>query len=105
MINNQQSTGISFGLEPIMLLSKLKTDKEKYLVVSLKQEKESVKLAQKLRDDEKVVSIFYGKPSKALDYANSYGYNKVIFVGAKEIEKGNFKVKDMDSGKESALKL
>jgi histidyl-tRNA synthetase len=105
MINNQQSTGISFGLEPIMLLAKFEEKKEKYLVVSLNQEKEAVKLTGDLREKDKIVSIFYGKPSKALDYANSYGYNKVIFVGAKEIEKGNFKVKDMDSGKESALKL
>ena len=49
------------------------------------------------------VSIFYGKPSKALEYANSYDYNQVIFVGAKEVQQKKVKVKDLESGKEKMI--
>ncbi|RLG12428.1 ATP phosphoribosyltransferase regulatory subunit, partial [Candidatus Pacearchaeota archaeon] len=44
-------------------------------------------------------------PSKALEYANSYKINKVIFVGRKEIKSKRFKVKDMKTGKEKELKI
>ncbi len=100
LINRVQSTGLAFGLERISALSKIKTKKEKILVVSLEQDKEAVKLAQKLRTKNKIVSVFYGKPSKALEYANSYNYNYVIFVGKKEVKSKKFKIKDMKTGKE-----
>ena len=51
-------------------------------------------------------SIFYfGKPSKALEYANSYGMKKVLFVGKKEIQKKKIKVKNMLTGKEITLTI
>ena len=100
--NKTQCTGISFGLERLSSLAKIKTEQEKYLIVSLNKDKETIKLANKLRKN-KIVSIFYGKPSKALDYANSYDYNKVIFVGEKEVKNKKFKIKDMKSGKEEIL--
>lgn len=105
LINGIQSTGISLGLEPLMLIENVKYDNEKYLVISLEQDKEAIKLAGKLREKGKNVSIYYGKPSKALEYANSYSISKVIFVGEKELDSGKFKVKDMKSGKESELKI
>tara|TARA_Y100000310_G_C20630420_1_gene788341 strand:+ start:197 stop:1345 length:1149 start_codon:yes stop_codon:yes gene_type:complete len=107
-VEGVQSTGISFGLERISSLAKLSNFvdmKEKYLIVSLNKEKESIKLAQKLRNKGETVSLFYGKPSKALEYANSYGIRNVVFVGEKEIKKKKFKVKDMKTGKESLLKI
>jgi histidyl-tRNA synthetase len=105
MINGIQSTGISFGLEPIMLLTDIKLNSEKYLVISLDEDKKAIELAQKLREKGKSVVMFYGKPSKALDYANSYKINKVIFIGKDEVKSGKFKVKDMLTGKESLLKI
>jgi histidyl-tRNA synthetase len=105
LINNTQSTGISFGLEPIMILANIKLNNEKYLVISLEKDKEAINIAGKLRKDDKIVSLFYGKPSKALEYANSYNYNKVIFVGETEVKSKKFKIKDMKSGKESAFKI
>jgi histidyl-tRNA synthetase len=105
IFNDVQCTGISFGLDRISSLAKINLEKEKYLVVSLDEDKESIKLAQKLREKDRIVSIFYGKPSKALEFANSYKINKVIFVGEKEIKEKKFKVKDMISGKESLLKI
>ena len=105
LIDGNQSTGISFGLEPLMLLSDFEIKKENYLVVSLEQDVEAIKLAEKLRKSGKQVSLFYGKPSKALDYANSYKISNVIFVGEKEVKEKKFKVKDMKSGEESDLKI
>jgi len=106
LVNGIQSTGVSVGLEPLMILSeKFKVEREKTLVVSLDQDKEAIKLAQKLRAKGKIVSIYYRKPSRALDYANSYDFQKVIFVGQKEVKAKKFKVKDMKSGKESVLKI
>lgn len=73
------------------------------MIVSLEQDKEAIKLSQRLREEGKIVGMFYGKPTKALEYANSYKINKVIFVGGKEIKSKEFKVKDMNSGKEKSL--
>jgi len=103
--NNIPCTGISFGLDRLTNLVKNNYNKEKYLIVSLNQDKEAIKLAQQLRKKGEVALIYYGKPSKALQYANSYKINKVIFVGKKEVKNKKFKVKNMKSGKESVLKV
>ena len=65
-------TLIDYGEVDIMDLA------TEYLVVSLGRDKEAIKLAQKLRENGKSVIIYYGKPSKALDYANSYYIKKTI---------------------------
>lgn len=101
--NNIQCTGISFGLERISSLTKIKLEKEQWLVISLNQDRTAIRLAEKLRKRGKRVSLYYGKPSKALEYANSYKISKVVFVGEREVKKRKFKVKDMKSGKESKL--
>jgi len=103
MFNNVQCTGVAFGLDRIARLSKIKDEREKFLVISLNQDRETIKLAGKLRKKGKIVSIYYGKPSKALEYANSYKINNVIFVGSKEIKKRKFKIKNMKTGKERLI--
>lgn len=40
---------------------------------------------------------------KAMEYANVRGIGKVIFVGKDEVDKGKFRVKDMESGEEKVL--
>ena len=105
LINNVQSTGISFGIERLQAVSKVMPDIEKVLVVSLDQDKEAIKIAQKLRTQGLNTTLFYGKPSKALEYANSYNIKKTIFVGAKEVQKKKFKIKDMKTGKEKYITL
>ena len=105
IFNGIQSTGISFGLDRLSSLAKLDYEKEKYLVISLDEDKEAIKIASKLREKNKIVNLFYGKPSKALEYANSYKFSKVIFVGEKEIKEKKFKIKDMETGKESILEI
>ncbi|MDP2672586.1 MAG: ATP phosphoribosyltransferase regulatory subunit [Nanoarchaeota archaeon] len=117
IFNGIQSTGISFGLDRLSSLANIDYEKEKYLIISLEQDKDSQKskisnpasmknqeeainIANKLRKKNKIVNLFYGKPSKALEYANSYKFSKVIFVGEKEIKNKKFMVKDMKTGKE-----
>lgn len=100
-----QCTGISFGFDRISGLVDKKLKINKVLIVSLNEDKQSIKIAEKLRILDNRVSIFYGKPSKALEYANSYDYNQVIFVGAKEVKQKKFKVKDMETGKEKMVNL
>lgn len=102
---NVSCTGISFGLERLSSLAKFKDKRNKVLVVSLNEDKQAIKIAQKLRDKDNRVLIFYGKPSKALDYANSYDINQVIFVGAKEVKQKKVKIKDMKTGKEKLVTL
>ena len=103
--NKVQCTGISFGIERLCAVADLIVNLEKYLIVSLEQDRGAIKLAQKLRRQNKNVSIYYGRPSKALEYANSYGIQNVIFVGAKEVRAKKFKIKIMKTGKECLLKI
>ena len=105
IFNGVQSTGISFGLARLSIISKVASKKEKCLIISLEQDKEAIKLARALREKGKSCMVYYGKPSKALDYANSYGFQKVIFVGGKEVKAKKFMIKDMKTGKESKLKI
>ncbi len=104
-INGVQSTGISLGFETLMILSNIVMKLDKTLVISLDEDEQAIKIAQKLRKAGNRVSIFYGKPSKALEYANSYDYNQVIFVGAEEVKQKKVKIKDMASGKERLVTL
>jgi len=99
-INGIQSTGISFGLERLSTLSKLKKTEKRILVLSINEDKKAIELAQKLRKSGKNVIILFGNPSKALNYANSKGINEVIFVGKEEVKKKKYKIKNMITGKE-----
>ncbi len=103
--NNVQCSGLSFGIERLLALSKVKVERKETLVVSLGQDKEAVRLAEKLRKKGENTSLFYGKPTKALEFANSYGIGKVIFLGKEEIKKGKYKERDMVSGKESYINI
>ena len=103
--NNTQCTGISFGLDRLAMLAKTKPKKVDYLIVSLNEDKQAIEIAKKLRAQGTSCVLSYGKPSKALAYANSYEINGVIFVGADEVKQKKFKVKDMKTGKESILTL
>jgi len=105
IFNNVQGTGFGVSIERLNTVANLKLELEKYLVVSLNQDKKSILLAQQLRARGKNVSIYYGKPSKALEYANFYKINNVIFVGEKEVKNKKFKVKIMKTGREIILKL
>ncbi len=103
--NGVQCTGIALGLDRLSMLANFKLNKNSVLVVSLNEDKQAIKIADILRERGDAVSIFYGKPSKALEYANSWNIPQVIFVGAEEVKRKKFKVKDMATGKEKILTL
>ena len=105
MVDKTQATGISFSIERLITITNMVIDIDKILVISLGKDKEAIKLADKLRKQGKNVSVYFGKPSKALEYANYYGIKKVIFVGAQEVKTKKFKIKFMKTGRESLLKI
>lgn len=103
LVNGIQSTGISFGLDRIIGLAKIELEKKEILVLSIGQDEKAVKLAEKLRNQNLDCIIMYGKPTKALEYANSQKILYVIFVGGEEVKKDKFKLRDMKTGKEELL--
>ena len=104
LVDKVQSCGIAFGFEPINLLAKVEGDKTNVQIISVGQDKEAIELAKKLRENGTSVNLIMDKAiGKALDYANSKGVEKVVFVGKDEVAKGKFKIKDMNTGKEEFL--
>jgi len=100
LVNGIQATGISFGLDRLELLAKIDNNLKRVLVVSLGQDKKAIGLTRKVREMGISCEIFYGKPGKALSYADSKEIDFVIFVGDDEVKKGKFKVKNMKTGDE-----
>tara|TARA_Y100000034_G_scaffold135633_1_gene208348 strand:+ start:246 stop:1460 length:1215 start_codon:yes stop_codon:yes gene_type:complete len=104
LIDKVQATGIGIGVEPISLLADVESENPEVLVLSIGQEKEAIKIAEKLRGASVGAVLLLDKGiSKALDYANSKKIRNVIFIGAEEVKKKKFKVKDMKSGKEKLV--
>jgi len=103
LINGIQSVGTAFGLDRVEVLAKVEPEFKKVLVISLGEDKKSLELAEKIRKLKLPCSIYYGKPGKALDYANSYKFPLVIFIGEEEIKKKKFKIKNMNTGKEEFI--
>jgi histidyl-tRNA synthetase len=102
-VNDTQGVGFGTSIERLTVLANITPPNTQFLIVSLNQDEESIRIAQKIRSSGKSCVVYYGKPSKALEYANSYFINNVIFVGEQEIKAKKFKVKDMVSGKELML--
>lgn len=103
LVNEIQSTGISFGLERLYQLAKVDIDTKKVLLISIGQDEKTLELAEKLRKNNIPAVIMYGKVTKALEYANSYSIPYVVFIGEEEIKKKKFLLKNMNSGNESFL--
>lgn len=104
LVNNIPSTGISFGIERLAQLAKIKLAEKKILIISIGQDEKSINLAEKLRKEKIVTGLWLDKGiSKALEYANSYCYSFVIFIGSEEVKKKKFKLRDMKSGNEEML--
>ena len=104
LIDKTQSTGITFGLEPIYLISEVKGKNIDVEIISINEDEASIRLAESLRKENISTILILDKTiGKALDYANSKGIKKVIFVGKDEVKEKKFKVKDMESGKEKLM--
>lgn len=106
LINNIQSTGISFGLDRISQLVKLEPLEKTLLIISINQDKQTVKLAEKLRFNGISVNLWLQKGvSKAFMYANSLQIPYVAILGSSEIKAKKIKLKNMKSGKEKLVNL
>ncbi|MBI5872517.1 histidine--tRNA ligase [archaeon] len=105
LVNGIQGTGISFGLERLYSLAKINASEKRIAVISIGQDEEAIGLAGELRKNGIQCVLFYGRPSKALEYANSCKLPFAVFVGEEEIKKKNFKLKDMKTGKEQLLTI
>jgi histidyl-tRNA synthetase len=104
LVDKVQACGIAFGFEPIYLLSKVSGEGADVQIISIGEDVAAVGLAEKLRSEGVSVNLVLDKAiGKALEYANAKGVGKVVFVGADEVKKGKFKVKDMVSGDEKFL--
>lgn len=102
LVNQVQSTGISFGLDRLSQLAQVSIDKIQCIIISINQDKASISLAQKLRDDG-ISCFIMDKISKALEYANLEKVPYAIFIGSEELKKKKFKLRDMKTGKELML--
>jgi histidyl-tRNA synthetase len=98
LVNGNQATGISFGLERISSLAKLAVKEERIVIISIAEDKKAINLAENLRQKGKEVVVMYGKPTKALEFANSYSIRYVIFLGSEEVKKKKVKLRDMKTG-------
>jgi histidyl-tRNA synthetase len=104
MVGDVQAFGFAFGLDRLAVLSEVEGEVAKVLVLSLDEDKVAIDLVRNLRSGGVSVNLLMDKAiGKGLDYANVKGISKVVFVGAEEVKKGKFKVKDMVSGDEKFL--
>lgn len=118
--NQYPAVGLSFGVERLFDAMKEKQKdaaKEKnknpkktntrVYVVPVQTEAECIGFVQKLRalGINADMDIVGRGPSKNLDYADRMGIPFAIVLGRKELDKGEFALKDMESGKEKRLKI
>ncbi len=97
------AVGISFGLDRISTKSQMQIETTKVVIISINQDKESIKLSQKLREQNISCTTIFDKIGKALEYADSYKIPYAIFVGKEEIKQKKLKLRNMQTGEESLL--
>lgn len=101
------AVGISFSLESFIglcpELSEMKTEGIKAILISLNQDKETIRLSQMLRKENISCSTSFAKPGKALEYANAYKIPFAVFIGEEEVKKKKYKLKNLESGDEKLL--
>ncbi len=98
------AVGISFGLERITQLANIPVPAlPKVIIIQFNEEQTAIKLAKTLRKNNISCILTEGKPTQALDYANSYKIPYAIFIGEDEAIKKKFKLKTLDTGKEEDL--
>ena len=104
LVDGIQSTGISFGLEPLFLVSKVELENKNIMVLSISQDQQAINITQKLREKNIPVVLLTDKsPSKALDYANAKKIEKVLIIGEEEAKSKKYTLKNMKTGKEEKL--
>lgn len=94
------AVGISFGLERITELAKIDIALPSAILISIGQDNAVIKLAKNLRKENISCMTWLGKLVNALEFANTYGIQNVVFIGEEEIDKGKLKIRNMKSGEE-----
>lgn len=108
------AVGISLGIERIievMREKKLLSDKKSSIKIYVlradsESEKEVLRIIQKLRRAGFATAgdLIGRNFSNQMKYANKLGVEKVVIVGKKDLTDGNVTIKDMESGKQNAVK-
>ena len=106
------STGLSFGIVPIMETLKDEKNVEsktpaKVYVIPLGTIEESLKIAQELRNAGIPTDFVLGKKgvSKNLQYANALGIPYVLIIGENELKQKKVMLRNMESGDELLLSV
>jgi histidyl-tRNA synthetase len=106
------AVGFAYGFDRIMMnIDDLDVEEEGILIIPVKKDKELIKksliIADKLRKAGKIaeLEIMGRKLRKALDYANSRGFKKVVIVGEKELNEGKVTLKDMVTGEQKLVDI
>src|SRR3989344_8459237 len=104
------AVGISLGINVINdVLNEKEKNKEKtiaqFYISPIKTLKESLKILQKLRNNNLKCDIDLNSRSisKNLEYADSLGIPYVIIIGREELKQNKIKLRDMKTGKEKLL--
>ncbi len=97
------AVGISFGFERVVQLANIELETIKAIVISLKQDNETIKLTKKLRESNISCIPSFEKVGKALEFANALQIPYAIFIGEDEIKKEKYKLRDMRLGTEKFL--
>lgn len=105
---NFSTVGISFGLDVIYTAfnqlkeQKLNDSTIDFYVIPLNTLKESLLVAKALREQGYKVELEMGikRLRKALDKANKENIRNVIIIGEEEVSHNQYKMKDMQTGKE-----
>ena len=98
------AVGFAMGVERLFtLVSKIEKEKIDFFVVSTNQ-KETLKLTQKLRQNSKKVDFDFSarKFSKQLEKASKVARYALI-LGEDELEKGYFSVKNLENGTQEKI--
>lgn len=109
--NVYPAVGVSFGLSTIYEILKMREGRGKdavYIyIIPMNTEVESLRLANALRDFGYAVEIDMTgrKLKRSFEFANKESIPYVIVLGEDEVEKGEFKVKKMETGEEFTFRL
>ena len=114
-VKDLSGVGISFGADRIYdvmetreLFKEMKNDIDVMIVnFTDSLEEKYLSLCSKLRKEDISCEVYPKslKLKKQMNYANKRGVKNVIFLGESELEAGILKIKHMDSGEESEVKI
>ena len=77
---------------PLLKQSETEFENKTVMILSMSQDKQSISLAQKLREKKVSVMLLTDKaPSKSLDYANAKKIERVLIIGEDEVKNKKYK--------------